>query len=78
MYLIFEINSAREPFDADKDTVYSYVTIQVEKDLFDAYDEKFITVKIRGGDTETMKTIADFAPSYVLRCIGKSSNTYES
>lgn len=63
---VTDIEAQREPFDAEMDTVFSYVTIKVKEDLFGAYDQKYITVKVRGGETETMLTETDFSPEFQI------------
>lgn len=44
--------------------ILSDVTILVEEDLFEKYDQKTITVRIPGGETPYQKTIADKSPKF--------------
>ena len=44
--------------------VFSDVTVKVQKDLNDAYDQKEITVRVLGGEAETIKTISHFSPTF--------------
>ena len=44
--------------------VFSDVTVKVQKDLNDAYDQKEITVRVLGGEAETIKTISHFSTTF--------------
>jgi hypothetical protein len=45
--------------------ILSDVTIRVEQDLFDKYEEKIITVRVPGGEIEGYKTIHESSPEFV-------------
>lgn len=45
--------------------ILSDVTIKVEEDLFGKYNEKFITVRVPGGEIPTQKTIHDQSTPFV-------------
>lgn len=45
--------------------ILSDVTIRVEQDLFDKYDQKVITVRVPGGEIEGYKTIHEASPEFV-------------
>ena len=44
--------------------VFSDITVKVKKDLNGKYQEKFITVRTLGGETDTIKTISHYSPSF--------------
>ena len=44
--------------------VFSDVKIEVEEDIFGEYDEKFITVRIQGGQVEDVKTVSHIDASF--------------
>lgn len=45
-------------------TVFSDVTLKVEKDLNGNYEEKEITVRIQGGEKDGLKTVSDIDASF--------------
>ena len=53
------------PKESDEDRVYTDVIINVEEDLFGNYDGDQISVRILGGETETIRMTTDFAPDFI-------------
>ena len=53
------------PKESDEDRVYTDVIINVEEDLFGNYDGDRISVRILGGETETIRMTTDFAPNFI-------------
>ena len=53
------------PKESDEDRVYTDIIINVEEDLLGNYNGSQISVRILGGETETMIMTTDFAPNFV-------------
>ena len=53
------------PKESDEDRVYTDVIMNIKEDLFGNYDGDQISVRILGGETETMRMTADFAPDFI-------------
>lgn len=52
------------PKESDKDRVYTDILINVKEDLFDKYQNKQISVRVLGGETDTMNLTSDFSPTF--------------
>lgn len=54
------------PKPSDEPRVYTDVLINVEEDVFNNYQDKQISVRILGGETETLKMNVDFSPEFKI------------
>ena len=51
------------PKESDEDRVYTDIIINIEEDLFGNYNGSQISVRMLGGETDTMRMTTDFTPN---------------
>ncbi len=54
------------PKESDEDRVYTDILINVKEDLFNKYKDKQISIRILGGETDTMTMTSDSSPSFEI------------